>query len=86
MWTRTVLGLLLGLLLSTSLALNFLLIVPWSRPVGLLVGFLSGFFCLAGCQTWVYCAPDVKAVLRWSLPLLALTAGLNAWALSQGSP
>lgn len=86
MGTRTLLGLLLGVLLATSLSLNAVLIVPWARSLGLLVGFLSSFFWLAGFQTWVYCAPDSKVVLRWSLPVLALTAGLNAWALLGGPP
>lgn len=86
MWTRTLLGLLLGLLFSVSLSLNALLIVPWPRSLGMLVGLLAGFFTLAGYQTWVYCAPDLKFVVRWSLPVLLLTASLNAWALLGGSP
>lgn len=86
MWTRTLLGFLLGLLLSMSFAVNAVLLVPWSRSLGLLVGILAGFFVWAGYLTWVYCAPDLKVVLRWSLPGLALTAGLSAWAFMHGSP
>ncbi len=81
MWTKTLLGFFLGLALSLSLGLNLVLLVPWPRPVGLTVAYLGGFFLLAGYQTWVFCAPDLRPLLRWSLPTLVATAGLNAWAL-----
>jgi hypothetical protein len=86
MWIRTWIGLFLGLPLSLSLTMNAVLLVPWSRPIGLLFGYLGGFFVLTGYQTWVYCAPDLSALLRWSLPVLVVTAGLNAWALAGSLP
>ena len=86
MWIRTCIGLFLGLPLTLSLTTNAVLLVPWSRPLGLLVGYLGGFFVLTGYQTWVYCASELSVLLRWSLSVLVVTAGLNAWALAGSWP
>lgn len=71
----------MGLALSMSFGLVAVVVVPWPRAIGLLTGFIGGFIVLAGVQTWFYCDPSLKKVLRWSVPALAIMAALDAWAL-----
>ncbi|MEO0812156.1 MAG: hypothetical protein AAFY60_04775, partial [Myxococcota bacterium] len=71
-------GFFLGLAVTISVSVLAVFVVP-SRPVGLLFGFIGGFFIWAGFQTWVYCSPSLRPVVIWSVPLLIATGGLNAW-------
>jgi len=81
MWMRTLLGVLLGALVALSLGINLILLCPGSRSSALLVSFIAGFFVLAGVQTWVFCAPRVRVVLLWTIPVLISSLVMNAWSL-----
>ncbi|MEO0593886.1 MAG: hypothetical protein AAFZ38_09925 [Myxococcota bacterium] len=81
MWKKTLLGFPLGLVLTFSVGLTLVLVPPWPRPLALLIAYLGGFFVLAGFQTWVYCTPTWKPLIRFTAITLTVTIGLNVWAL-----
>ena len=54
MWSRTFCGLILGLLISVSVALNLNLVLPIPTDAALLLGMIVAFPVWAGVQVWSY--------------------------------
>jgi len=71
MWSRTFAGLIIGLLLSVSIALNLNLLLPFKEDTMLLIGLLIAFPIWAGVQVWSYSfASAKKAWLKLGLVLI----------------
>ena len=84
-WTKSILGLLLGFLLSMSLAINLGFLLPIPRDVFLLIAVLGGFSFWAGIISWFHCVTSVKRPSLISLLVFVLSALLNAWCYFQGT-
>ena len=77
MWVRTLAGLLIGLILNTSLMLNIAHLLPISRQMYFLITFIGGFCLWAGIATVFYCAHGVKKPLLYCLGILIPSLGIN---------
>ncbi|WP_440056879.1 hypothetical protein ACSLBF_18530 (plasmid) [Pseudoalteromonas sp. T1lg65] len=77
MWPKTILGLLLGLLISISLIVNLNLILPMSEPALLLLGLIVAFPAWAGLVVWSYAHPDAKSAAMSLLYVLIPSLCLN---------
>jgi len=77
MWSRTFCGLILGLLISVSVALNLNLILPIAQDLSLLIGLLVAFPIWVGVQVWSYSFSSAKqAWIKGSMvlaPCMALS-------------
>ena len=74
---KTLLGLVLGLLISASFALNFNLILPLKVDTNLLIGLLLSFPIWAGVQVWCYASPSAKHAWLKLLKVLLPSVLLN---------
>jgi hypothetical protein len=71
MWSRTLAGFIIGLLLSVSLVLNLNLLLPIKEDTILLLGLLLAFPIWAGIQVWGYSFTSAKkAWIKMSLVLV----------------
>ena len=71
MWSRTLAGFIMGLLLSVSLVLNLNLLLPIKEDTMLLLGLLLAFPIWAGIQVWGYSFTSAKKVwIKLSLVLI----------------
>ena len=71
MWSRTLAGFIIGLLLSVSLVLNLNLLLPIKEDTILLIGLLLAFPIWAGIQVWGYSFTSAKkAWIKMSLVLV----------------
>lgn len=77
MWTKTILGLLMSLLLTMTLMLNIAYTFPISRDIYLLIGFIGGTLVWGGIMTYFYCANTIKPIL-WSVIIFLISAAINA--------
>jgi len=78
MWSRTFAGLILGLLLSASIALNFNLILPLKEDTKLLIGLLMAFPIWAGVQVWSYSFVSAKKAWLTLCSVLIPSVIINA--------
>ena len=79
LWSKTLVGLLLGFLLTMSLFMNIGFIAPLSRDVFLLIAVIGGFTLWSALISWFYCVQSLKKpALIWLVGFLA-TAMINAW-------
>jgi spore maturation protein SpmA len=78
MWSKTLVGFVVSLLLSLSLMLNVAYLIPLHREVYLLLGFVGGILLWAGMMTVFYCVERVGKVMRVCGPLLVGSVAVNA--------
>lgn len=78
MWSRTFAGLILGLLLSASIALNFNLILPLKEDTNLLIGLFMAFPIWAGVQVWSYSFVSAKKAWLTLCSVLIPSVIINA--------
>ena len=81
MWSRTLVGFLIGLLLSISLVLNINLLIPLAEDTMLLVGLLLAFPIWTGVLVWCYGMPSTKTAMKKTLLALVPMVGLNVLLL-----
>lgn len=78
MWSKTFVGLFLGLILSMSLFVSIGYFVPMQRDVLLFGGYVGIFILWTALMTWVYCSHSVKRPLFLCLGLLTVSSVANA--------
>ncbi|MFD1216806.1 MULTISPECIES: hypothetical protein [Microbulbifer] len=83
MWPKTLAGFFLGLLISTSLALN-LKLLPLDVDTRLLSGLLLAFVLWAAVMTYCYYASSAKRASLNCLKLLAVSVAVNGVVLVTG--
>ncbi|NRA84925.1 MAG: hypothetical protein HRU22_14495 [Gammaproteobacteria bacterium] len=77
MWSRTLSGFILGLLISISVALNLNLMLPIAQDVSLLIGLLVAFPIWVTVQVWSYHFSSAKEAWLKGLMVLAPCASLS---------
>lgn len=78
MWSKTLTGFVLGLLLSVSLLLNLNGLLPFAIDVRLLIGLLIGFVLWAGAMVYCYFCSDARSAALGCLKVLAVSVVFNA--------
>lgn len=78
MWSRSLVALPVGLLLSVSLVLNLNFLLPSAVDVRLLIGLLIAFALWAGAMVFFYRQASAWRAARPVLLLLAASAAINA--------
>lgn len=81
MWSRTLTGFVLGLLLSVSLMLNLNWLLPLATDARLLIGLLVGFVLWAGVIVYCYWCRNARRAAFGCLTVLAVSVGSNAIAM-----
>jgi len=84
LWTKSLVGLLLGFLLSMSLFLNIGFIAPLPRDVFLIIAVIGGFTVWSALISWFYCVQSIKKPTLLCLGALLITAAINAYFYTQG--
>jgi len=84
MWSRTLSGFILGLLLSISVALNLNLLLPIAQDVSLLIGLLVAFPIWAGVQVWSYSFSSAKQAWLKGTIVLAPNVVLSTILMMMG--
>lgn len=79
LWSKTLVGLLLGFLLTMSLFMNIGFIAPLSRDVFLLIAVIGGFTLWSALISWFYCVQSLKKPALICLVGFLATAMINAW-------
>lgn len=79
MWSKTLLGFVVSLLLNISLLFNIDYLTPIPTEVFLLIGFIGGFILWASIMSYFYCAPSVKKPMLYCTPLLIVSASINTF-------
>lgn len=77
MWSKTIFGFLLSMLLTMSLVLNFAYLAPIARDMYLFIGFVSFFLIWAGLMSYYYCCDNMKQAAKASLPTLLVSVVVN---------
>lgn len=77
MWLRSIIGLLISLLLMTTLVLNVVVLLPLPRDVFFLFAFVGGIFIWGAILTYFYCARHFGRTLLYCLPILLMSASIN---------
>lgn len=78
MWSKTLVGLVVSLLLNMSFMLNIAHIIPMPRDIYLLIGFVGGILLWGGIMTVFYCADNLKRPMLYCGPLLLGSIGVNS--------
>ncbi|AFJ02945.1 hypothetical protein Q7C_1804 [Methylophaga frappieri] len=78
MWAKTLIGFVVSLVLNLSLMVNIAYLLPLSRQVYLLIGFVGGILLWAAIMTVFYCHDRLAQPLKYCLPLLVVSAAVNA--------
>ncbi|MCC2607462.1 hypothetical protein [Planctobacterium marinum] len=84
LWTKSLIGLLLGFLLSMSLFINIGFAVPIPRDVFLLIAVIGGFTLWSILISWFYSVKSIKKPVLICLAGFLLSALFNYWFYAQG--
>jgi hypothetical protein len=79
MWLKTGVGLILSLLVCMSLLLNLAYLVPMSRDIYLLFGFVGTFVIWASLMTYFYSEPTITKPVKYSFTTLLISGLVNAF-------
>ena len=78
-WIKSVVGLLLGFLVSMSVFINIGFVAPIPADVFLLTAVLGGFIGWALLISWFFCVPSIKRPTLICLGIFVMSSVLNAW-------
>ncbi|MCW8125411.1 hypothetical protein [Microbulbifer halophilus] len=78
MWPRSIAGIFLGLLISISLILNLVQLLPLAQDVKLLIGLLTAFVLWGGIMTYCYYSQSIGRASLNCAGLLVVSGLLNA--------
>lgn len=77
MWSKTLIGTLVSMLVTMSLILNLAYLLPVAIDVYLFVAFISFFLVWAGLLSYFYSLDKITQGLKICVPVLVLSAALN---------
>lgn len=83
-WAKTLVGLVLGFIVSMSLVINIGFVVLVPRDIFLLVAVLTGFTLWAGLICWFYTFSSALKPSVICLLLLVVSAGFNVFCYIGG--
>ncbi|MEM9102390.1 MAG: hypothetical protein AAGB12_08695 [Pseudomonadota bacterium] len=79
MWSKTLVGFVVSLMLNTSLIFNIDNLIPMPTQIFLLFGFIGGFILWVLIMTYFYCVPSIKKPMIILTPILLISVAINVF-------
>lgn len=78
MWSKTMVGLVVSLLLAMSLFVNIGYFVPLQRDILLFIGYVGIFIVWAALMSWFYCSSSLRRPGLTCIGLFLLSSAANS--------